>query len=592
MGDCQIRIQISNHALKDAGYFCTGTVDKLDDQRFSTIFKTYTADTTLRELIETKISFTKSCEIIELNILSLLEDHEFTLWDCTTYPATNITDWPLNKYKEKQGPNVSITLHEAKWFPSGTLQILGKGESYELSNISEDDVQYNITQKIQPVIQGTSRVLLAQSLLTDNIRKDKPLPSQIMTSVLNRFSEESNEVSAREALLLRQKNKQDLLKKQQLRLQNLDEQIQKVKEAGNKNVKNKKVSDQVRKMLIRSRAIGRNDLKPEDRVYLHCFISIDEDNIEDCQKQVEQQYCFYSIQETVGRILDSFKSKSLPTSYRNFESELLVLDKQSTNMDGMVYRRIPVLMRIYETISSKILNDFDEVIIRFYNPEKHEGTTNTTENLLDVEAEKDKAIDIDSSMSATLDDSNKEESSKQYEATEDPPSFPLTCDQNKQENTSSIPSHISTAIIKLDENDQKRKKSIKQSASVIKVQQMQMKSKAKGDSKRIKQATDRFYFELVTVIDHGSNEKCILSSTPWFLAYTDSLQRIVRDCSSLQIDNKSLYTWELFIPNMDNDENNVKYTKVDDCNITFHDAEKQIIIKCFQRIVLRYYSPN
>ena len=85
----------------------------------------------------------------------------------------------------------------------------------------------------------------------------------------------------------------------------------------------------------------------------------------------------------------------------------------------------------------------------------------------------------------------------------------------------------------MEEENNKSKKATKKplsvsSASAIKVYQIQMKSKAAGDTKCIK-VPDRFYFELITIVD-DKNDSIQATSSGCFLAKTDPIQRIESDC--------------------------------------------------------------
>ena len=101
-------------------------------------------------------------------------------------------------------------------------------------------------------------------------------------------------------------------------------------------------------MLIKSRATGRESLKMQDRIYFECLV---DDGV------LRKDYRFFSPQDTFAKIASSFTTKA-----RNTE----ILVKQS----GMrtTYRRLPVVMRLYEAISQGFLTDqVDTMIIRCFD---------------------------------------------------------------------------------------------------------------------------------------------------------------------------------------------------------------------------------
>ena len=77
---------------------------------------------------------------------------------------------------------------------------------------------------------------------------------------------------------------------------------------------------------------------------------------------------------------------------------------------------------------------------------------------------------------------------------------------------------------------QRKKKSSKTAAAATKVRQIQIRSQAIGDEKRVR-PPDRFYFEVfvIAAMDPESFIVSVESHRSYFLASTDKLSRLIRD---------------------------------------------------------------
>lgn len=550
MGDCRLRIQISKRLLllKDDGR---------SDSPLCTTSKVWSADTTLHDVLEqTGASTTTPSATTTLQ--SLVRDYGATVWDCTIFPATNITsDCRTAEAQTK-------TLFAAGWFPSGCLQFLpadavtsvvaGAADIY-------DDYQYSKCTAIREV--GSSAKVQYMGVKSSVVAM---LPSQVLHSVTQRFDDDHDETAATDASRVRQQNK--LLRQQvdEARARKLEERIRKLSEA-----EKKPVSDQVRRMLIKSGATGRAGLKVEDRVYLRCVLW-DDDNKDDLSNK--EIYRYFSIQDTVGRALSTFAP---PTQHRQNEVEMLV----AVGSGGEVnYRRLPVPMRFYEALAhSFLLGAVDTVVIRWYSPEQG-STAMITDSVDDSQPD---VCDVDATMmnAATTVYVGK--------------SFPIDCTDAKTQvitrdvtavvTQSAAYTHLAETLRTLEKDRRKGKKA---SSAAAKVREMQIKSKAVGDAKRVKMP-DRFFLELVTVADEPCSNLYVV---PVFLAKSDPLDRLMRDCASAKPPAFSNWSWELLVASTSADDA-VAFRQIaasDDSHIeTWQDAEHNGLVKCFDQVILRYF---
>jgi len=117
---------------------------------------------------------------------------------------------------------------------------------------------------------------------------------------------------------------------------------------------------------------------------------------------------------------------------------------------------------------------------------------------------------------------------------------------------------------------------------------MLMKSKAKGDPKRIKME-ERFFLELVTV--HES----ICETSLVYLGKKDTLNRILRDCVKSSISAKykeGEKNAEFIVPLQTHDSGGVSdanFQRLDDLEMTFEEAEAAQLLLPFGRLVLQFF---
>lgn len=548
MGDCRLRIQISKRLLDGGGD---------DSSIFFTISNVWSTDTTLYDVLQQTVTAPNA-----RTLLFLIKDQGATVWDCTLFPPCNITELCLHPDSAR-----STTLFAAGWFPSGSLQFLPADASSAISGTTEayDDYQFN---QCVAIAEESSAAKVKLSEVTSSSTAALLRPSQVLHAVANRFKdndEKGYDQVAEEARRLRQQNKLMKSQAEKTRARKLDERIQKLAVGNNGK---KPVSEQVRRMLIKTRATGRADLKAQDRIYLHCVLWDDHGDSNDSTTR-DETYRYFSIQDTVGRAIASLSRPTTATTSQQADMEMLV-------SVGSAYRRLPVSLRFYEIIAQSFLSGtVDTVIVRWYSPEQ-----GATTSIAEVDDEMCREADATTVPDRPTTDAT--------ESTQ--PEF-LSTKADALNSTTPVASisatytRIADALRALDKDDKTPKKSTTASA---KVRQMQMKSKAAGDAKRVKMP-DRFFLELVTVVDN--NETCsIFAVAPVFLARSDPLNRLVRDCA-LKPPASGDWSWELLLLATSSDDCSIRRITASDDNKTssWESAERNGDVQCFDRVVLRFF---
>jgi hypothetical protein len=147
--------------------------------------------------------------------------------------------------------------------------------------------------------------------------------------------------------------------------------------------------------------------------------------------------------------------------------------------------------------------------------------------------------------------------------------------------------------------------SIKKKATAIKVRQMKIKSKARGDTRRVKMP-DRFFLELITVVDKGKagaeNSCNVVSVEPVFLAKSDTIDRLLRDCKPAALPSTCSshgWSWELLLPlttiNEGDSLNCFRQIASSSNNnpmkqSTWETAEREGVVGSFDRVILRFFQ--
>ncbi len=312
---------------------------------------------------------------------SATQHNQLILYDCTTYPPKNITS-QVNQFTCTVGPK-SITLQSLGWFPSAKLCICQADDEVTISSIINskihllEEFEYNnpeLRKKIgldkdkrnENKIELTGELGAAVKSSSSQI-----LPSQLLKAVESRFEEaeyKQGDNESHKQPTKRHRTEQERRIFLDLRLDQLEKNIK-------KTGKNKKMSEQVMKILIKSRAEGDKKVRQEDRFYLEVVL-LDESNIElcdDCDINVEafmkSTHMFFSRVATIGKIV-SIGAGSL-ASARDKGAELLVLTETATGSEGdeKVYRRLPPTLPIYEAEKKGYIQNFGRVIVRIFKGE-------------------------------------------------------------------------------------------------------------------------------------------------------------------------------------------------------------------------------
>lgn len=320
------------------------------------------------------------------------------LYDCTTYPPKNVTSL-VQQYTLSMGPK-SITLQKLGWFPSAKLFICQSDDEATIASILTSNIhvmeefEYNhpeLRKNNNPLhrdVNASSSVgsggvnsrsvkltgeLGASIAAASSSSSSQLLPSQVLKAVEGRFEhqnnkddDESSDINNK-ARKKKQRTEEERRKLLDMRLEELDAKSVKKGTSG-KAKKNKKVSDQVKKMLIKSRAEGMKKIRNEDRFYLDVVL-MDESNVESDKDGKEQSmsssYMFFSRVATIGKVV-STRARSL-TNSRDSGAELLVLTTSSD--DAKVYRRLPPTLPLNEAEAKGYIQNFGRVIVRVFKGE-------------------------------------------------------------------------------------------------------------------------------------------------------------------------------------------------------------------------------
>jgi hypothetical protein len=577
MGVCRIKIVVAKSLFPPPEDDATLSSSKIATLSFVAL---YSSDTTIREVLQENVVVWDV--ITQNNNNSPLEEY-CRLWDCTTYPCVDITPWPVTDFPDLQGPK-SKTLFSAGWFPSGTILIiphhLSPNQFSELPDY--EDMQYK-NRSDTNIATTTNNVKLEfqDPVLRHhaNSWNNQLLPSHVVASVVHRFDNDHDTTQSNvndseiQARLLQQKQQQhkreqqrqkekDRAAKLEARIKRLEEEQQQVA-----NEKNKTVSEQVWRMLVKSRATGDRNLKMMDRLYFHCVVLRDDNDM------VAKEYRYFSPQDTFAKIAGTF------TTNLGNDVRCEVLCRQTINScnirdiatekNQVVYRRFPVAMRVYEAVARGYLTEpshgVETIVIRI-----HSDWEDLTPCVLDYiqEEESDRARKrSDDDAMVLIPESFQNGSSQHNDVT------------TAQDPTSDFEDSDLAHVIKtLDNRNDDRKQNIKKlSTATIKVKQMKIKSKAKGDTKRISNMQDRFFIELVVV----SKNDGLATSAYYFLGKTDPLERILQFCYNG--DCKSQVGWDFLVPT----DNENCFRHITNTSMTTHAIEDQGILKSFGRLILR-----
>jgi hypothetical protein len=575
MGDCRLRIQLyPAFLLHDDGSYSAG-----DPYALLTISNdTWSSDTTIYDAFQ-QIQVPAP---IASSLQSLMDHHGAVVWDCTIFPATNIS-----RLCRRQDSQIT-TLFAAGWYPSGYLQILPEGTlPIRAKADTYDDVVF------QPITKhSTSSTYQSSKSNADGLVKlssygmnERPLPSHLLSAVPKRFSNDDDDAEDANARVQRHLNARNSTEAQQVRQRKLDDLIRRLR--GPNNAANKPVSDQVRRMLIKSRATGKPDLLETDRIYLHCVVLSARSDDGDDDASVDDQstidtYRYFSLQETIGRAVATIQEPERPLHLQAIAVEMLVLSKQ----DGQ-YRRLPPTLRFYEAVQQSFLTrTVDTVIVRYYDPK----VTDTTPLI-------GAAVNTENIPAMPIIEPAKIQGSTECNAAAS------ECRSVKPEAAAPTLANVRysrlvDALRAYEGKDAQMKSKKSLSAASEKVRQMKIKSKATGDGKRIK-IQYRFFLELVTVLHQTHGDCAVLSIVPIFVALSDSMDRHV--CGYAQLPREAApgleakLTWELLC--FQRDDNMPDEVEPFLClaesrataTNTWKRTVEQGMVKEFDRVVLHYF---
>ena len=481
MGDCHLRLSFS-------GVFQKTFPNK--GEMVSPLSLRLASDATVADVLATTVGDGPSSS----SLRAFLLERRAKLWDCTYYPPKDVTQQILEQFVETFGPK-SLTLFDAGWFPSGSLVVTSPEEGPPQGAAAiYDDVQYNMRQVEDSTIIGATAVQLKH-------HSGPVLPSQVLQSATRRFegvdAPDTDDATARrlrhETAMQRREREEKRQKKLQERIRQLD-----ASKGG--------VAAQVQRMLVKSRAVGRPNLAEQDRVYLRVVMDKSDDD-KDAHATTEESFYYFSRQDVVGKVL----SQTVLAAASGKQAELLV--QLGGREDDPSYQRLPHLMRLYEALGIGYLKNFDRVVVRIYDPQKEEPTTTIDVNPFPATGGSTPIAKLKNDA-ATVAQSVKQDNIGDSTTTHDA--------------TEIFTDKAMTQALAATEKS-KKTATKKPSAALAKVRQMQMKSKAKGDTKRVKMP-DRFFVE-VGVACRQADGTVTLSTpvAPYFVAHTDALSRLVKD---------------------------------------------------------------
>jgi hypothetical protein len=307
-------------------------------------------------------------------------------------------------------------------------------------------------------------------------------------------------------------------------------------------------------MLVKSRATGDKRLEQQDRLYFECLLDMNAEN-----EALHREFRFFSRQDTFAKIASSLERPHEEKNLTNVE----VLVKRTVE-NGEEYRRFPLTMRAYEAISGKLLTgDLDTIVVRWFSED-----SDATPSILDIDCEDEsiqlaETTDIDVEAAASL----RVEHSQVVSST--------AAVDNSVDDRTIEDENLTAAIKKMDAEKGKNPK--KGTAASTKVRHMVMKSKARGDAKRIPKIEDRFFLEAV-VFDKATRST---SSNYYFLAHRDPLERILQ--SMVSSSNSEAWEFLVAVPQGDG----IRYKRIHDTSIQLSEATSQGILNSFDRLILR-----
>jgi hypothetical protein len=567
MGDVTIRIRIPVYLISNETSSTAATSSS--HARMQVLTLTWSADSTLSEVI-------RGTPILH-QLFSLPNPPR--LYDCSWHPPQEI---------ERTSTR---TLYDAGWFPSAIWCVIPNtvrdgANEYEFIRAFLSDNTEGATENSM-----TSRVTLAGEAASS-----RPTPSQVLHSVKYRFADEPLDDNA--AALIRRANRQARQQRQvdrQARLQRRIDQLQ----AGTSGT-----SQQVRRMLIKSRATGRASVM--DRLYFHCLVLVEEE-----EEAAMEEYLFFSRQDSIAQVLDASRR---PPGAVDLRAELLVPKVQAS---------VPVLYRVYECLERGFLQEFDTLIIRWFRP----GSSDRSPSIDDVwPAHAQESLTLENGIMAKdePETATKENESTAKYQTKDAETNDLgpTSDMNSDVVESDAGTNalfedaaLSNAMRLHNVSSKKKHASAtskmprSSTAAAAKVRQMQIKSRALGNAKRIPNQADRFYLQVVVVATTAAPPAyTVLDTSPVYMSCHDPVDRLVRDHArpilqasfagpSTAAGASDSIQWDVLrcvAPAGGTDDSRFLFCKISDTTVSFRrlsEAKGQESVQQFDRVVVMFRAP-
>lgn len=539
--------------------------------------------------------------------------YSLLLYDMTLHPPCDVTPIVLS-HSALTGPK-SKTLQELGWFPSARLAVCYERDIRVDKNDTSAAVQrrivdiagegggdeetgeYNRTKRLG--VDDSARMV--QLTVPGNIEflgdGYRPKVSEMMAAVANRDVGNDAASANKKTEELRIKKKTiDKRKKEACRTARLDEAIRRIDDSNAKKSKKSKtnanVSAQVKKMLIKSRAVGPQSLREDDRIYLETLFVDDtgadeEGNNTDSGGSVS--YCFFSRVAKVGHVASA--SAASPVG-GDATVEVLVRITSTDDVDNTEeYRRLPNLMALHEAEEQGYLHQFDRVVVRKYTLCMcDDDGGGPTKSVLDVD---DEEVSSSSDRQQEMIVGGKTSTGVDQMAIEDDGKcihVPESCtedDDTAPSASADLCIRMSQAIEVAGASSSKdgASKKKKKSSTSEKVRQMLIKGKAKGDKKGVKEC-DRFYLEGVLVNEDGltGNITAKVPPAPYFFNRMSSIESSI--LRALGIASNEGSKVEVYARGS-TDGNGDDYRRLEDLTTRLCDAEKTSLIQQFSCVVVK-----
>jgi hypothetical protein len=458
------------------------------------------------------------------------------LFDCTYHPPKELSYTTTNN--QQYGPH-SITLQTLGWFPSGTVALFPTNDDKARNGILTSSLSNNAGLELG-TFRDASPSLAQQTSSASNEADSKPtskmLPSQVFAAVEQRFGDSKEDAMAgvargrQDAAARRRKMRQ----KEQQRCAKLDAILKRLEFSSSdskKSAKQAKLSSKVKSMLIKSRAKGEDRIQQQDRFYLEVAVVMENvsDGIGDHAPPAstsDLQYKFFSRVATVGKVTTSCFSSTSNAKDPFTVMEFLVKRPENENGScntGLRYFRLPNTMALHEAESKGFLQQFEPVIMR-------QAIASSSLNISDLETPsimqrgQDDPVINDPSSDSEMQIEPTETNGAPTEPSHSVDDAPLgsTLDQRSGDTyDKAIESHLASS------NKSKTKKTINKTSD--KVRHMLIKSKAKGESKRVPMP-DRMFIEAVIfcVDDDASGGISVQSISPFYFSYSrDTMKELI-----------------------------------------------------------------